>query len=86
MCKQYIEFAIKHIKSLVFVLAIICGGIAFMWTLPLRMNNCEERLGKLENRLYEDEKEFSLTATRLEATLLQIQTDIQLIKQRLLSK
>ena len=86
MCKPYIEFVAKHIKSVVFALALICGAIAFCWNLPSRISGCETRMIEFERRLTQDEKEFSMTSTRLEATLLQIQTDIQLIKQKLLSK
>lgn len=84
MCRPYIEFIVKNAKSVAFVCALCIGALVFLWSLPSRLNSCELKISELETRLTVDEREFSTTTTELKVLLAQIQTDLSLIKAKLL--
>lgn len=84
MCRPYIEFVIKNIKSVVFIGSIIIALIVFFATLNPRINSLEDKVANLEERVIANEKEFSTTTIELKTALAQIQSDLNLIKAKLL--
>lgn len=84
MCHKYIEFCIKNVKSLLLISTIIISTVVFLAQLAPRMSTCEAKYAEIEARLVQDELKFEKTATKLDTTLVQIQSDLQLIKHKLL--
>lgn len=84
MCNKYVEFCVKNIKSLLVIGTISVSCIVFLAQLAPRMNTCEAKYAELESRIIADERKFEMTSTKLETSLAQIQSDLQLIKNKLL--
>lgn len=75
---------LKHIKSFVFVGGMIVALIVFLATLNPRITSLENRMEAVEQKVLANEKEFSMNFARLESLMLSVQTDLQLLKQKLL--
>lgn len=84
MCRPYVEMILKHIKSFVFVGGMIVALIVFLATLNPRITSLENRMEAVEQKVLANEKEFSMNFARLESLMLSVQTDLQLLKQKLL--
>ncbi|MBQ0113358.1 MAG: hypothetical protein KBT03_09535 [Bacteroidales bacterium] len=84
MCRPYVEMILKHIKSFVFVGGMIVALVVFLATLNPRITSLENRMEAVEQKVLANEKEFSMNFARLESLMLSVQTDLQLLKQKLL--
>lgn len=82
--KQILQYAVQNVKAFVILGTIVISSIVFLATLAPRMNYCESEILIIKQNLAEVEHKHDLTITKLETTLLQISTDLQILKQHIL--